>query len=295
MGRHWAVLNRRSSFCLLLAVAIFTSAGRAQKTREGWTGEQRGLAGKDLNAVHFTDSKRGWIAGDEGYISHTGDGGQTWSKQNIGLKEPINDIFFRNEDDGYVLSGNGIFTTEDGGATWREARRFAAADFDGGQPELYSVRFVNKKRGWVVGSASRRNQVVDSLILSTEDGGLSWQRLLAPTRQELIHVDFTSDERGWVVGAGGTILHTRDGGKSWTAQRSGTQATLYHVDFRDKNKGWAVGERGTLLRTTDGGTIWETVKLQIRSTLLSVEFINGDEGWAVGRGGIILRSNDGGA
>lgn len=288
-----AVSIRRVVICLIFAgCAMFTVTARQ---REGWRGEQRGPAGKDLNAVYFADAKRGWIAGDEGYVGHTEDGGLTWTRQTVTTKDPINDIFFRNKDDGYLLSGNRIFTTETGGETWQESRRFAAADFDGGQPELYSVRFINKKRGWIVGSASRRNQVIDSVILYTDDGGASWQRLPAPTRQELIHVDFTSDERGWVVGAGGTILNTRDGGRTWTLQRSGTQATLYHVDFRDKTMGWAVGERGTMIRTTDGGTTWQQVKVPVRSTLLSVQFINDEEGWIVGRGGVILRSNDGGA
>ena len=40
-----------------------------------------GLAGKDLNAVYFTDSKRGWVGGDGGLVLHTEDGGRTWSRQ----------------------------------------------------------------------------------------------------------------------------------------------------------------------------------------------------------------------
>ncbi len=167
---------------ILIGCAMFVCAAAVQQ-REGWQGQQRGLAGRDLNAVYFADSKRGWIAGDEGYVGHTEDGGQNWTRQIVATKDPINDIFFRNKDDGYLLSGNRIFTTETGGESWQESRRFAAADFDGGQPELYSVRFINKKRGWIVGSASHRNQVVDSVILYTDDGGSSWQRLAAPTRQ----------------------------------------------------------------------------------------------------------------
>ena len=120
------------------------------------------------------------------------------------------------------------------------------------------MRFSSKKKGWVVGSISKRERVVDSILVYTDDGGETWRRQRAPSRLELIHIDFVSDKRGWIVGDGGTILFTRDAGASWTKQNVGTNATLYHVDFRDDKKGWAVGERGTLLRTTDGGETWTT-------------------------------------
>jgi photosystem II stability/assembly factor-like uncharacterized protein len=260
----------------------------------GWTAAQRGEAGKDLNAVFFADSKRGWLAGDGGFLSRTKDGGRTWSSQSVGTTDAINDIFFRGKEDGYLLAGNRIFGSTDGGETWREVRQFLARDFGDALPELYSIRFAGKKRGWVVGSVSRRDTVVDSLIINTGDGGASWVRQLAPVRDELIHLDFVTDERGWVVGANGTILFTGDGGRNWTKQASGTEATLYHVNFRNDRVGWAVGERGTLLRTTDGGENWSAIPLPVRSTLLSVTFVDEDQGWIVGRGGVILRSEDGG-
>lgn len=252
-------------------------------------------AGTDLNAVFFADSKRGWVAGDEGFVSRTIDGGLTWAKQTVETKDAINDIYFRNKDDGFLLAGNSIFQTENGGQTWREIRRYFASDFGGATPELYSVRFSGKKRGWIVGSISNNDKVVDSLVVYTDDGGKSWQRQRVPTRQELIHLDFADEKRGWIVGAGGTILHTEDGGESWAEQQSKTKATLYHVDFRNERKGWAVGERATILRTTDGGTTWSQVEVPVRVTLLSVQFPDETSGWSVGRGGVILRSGDGGA
>lgn len=278
--------------CALFLTLVLAGTALAQA---GWVAAQRGQAGKDLNAVFFADSKRGWIAGDGGFLSRTKDGGRTWSSQTVGTTEAINDIYFRGKDDGYLLAGSRIFGTTDGGETWREVREFLARDFGGSQPELYSIRFSGKRNGWVVGSVSRRETVVESLIIHTGDAGASWERQLAPVREELIHLDFVNDEHGWIVGAGGTILVTTDGGKNWTRQTSGTQATLYHVDFRNDKAGWAVGERGTVLRTTDGGLTWASVSVPVRSTLLSVTFVDEKQGWIVGRGGIILRSEDGGS
>jgi photosystem II stability/assembly factor-like uncharacterized protein len=281
----------RKFYALFLLTAL-ASLSLAQA--QGWTAARRGQAGKDLNTVFFADSKRGWIAGDGGFLSRTKDGGRTWSSQSVGTTDAINDIYFRSKDDGYLLASNSIFGTTDAGETWREVRAFQTRDFGGAAPELYSIRFSGKRNGWVVGSVSRRDVIAGSLIIHTGDGGASWERQLAPVREELIHLDFVSDDKGWVVGGSGTILFTRDGGRSWAKQPSGTEATLYHIDFRNDRVGWAVGERGTVLRTTDGGETWVSIPVPVRSTLLSVTFVNEDQGWIVGRGGVILRSEDGG-
>jgi photosystem II stability/assembly factor-like uncharacterized protein len=275
----------------LWAVAAWLGAGGAS-AQTGWVSVRGVAAVGDLNAVYFHDSKRGWAGGDGGTVLRTEDGGRGWTRQSIGTKDVVNDIYFRDKQDGYLLAGDAIFVSEDGGATWRLATRFRPATFGGAGPELYSVRFTSKKRGWIVGSLSRRERVVDSLVLQTTDGGVSWQRQRVPAQDELIHLDFDGDKRGWIVGSAGRILHTRDGGESWTLQNSGTEAALYHVEFRGDDDGWAVGERGTILRTSNGGADWQVVPSPVRSTLLSVKFVSKDEGWAVGRGGVILRTSD---
>ncbi len=282
----------RKAGAMLALVLLGVTAAQAQ---QGWAAVGSSPGASDLNAVYFADQKRGWVAGDGGFVSRTTDGGLTWARQNIETKDAVNDIYFRNKDDGYLLAGNSIFQSEDGGQSWRELRRYFATDFGGATPELYSVRFSGKKRGWVVGSISNDDGVVvDSLVIYTNDAGKSWQRLRVPTKQELIHLDFADEKRGWIVGVGGTILHTEDGGESWMEQASNTKATLYHVDFRNERLGWAVGERATILRTGDGGVTWTAIEAPVRATFLSVEFPDENAGWLVGRGGVILRSDDSG-
>lgn len=274
-----------SIFVSLILISSVSAQG-------GWVPFKISTGGGDLNTVYFLDSKRGWVGGDDGYLSRTDDGGQSWVRQSVGTKAAINDIYFRDKEAGFLLAGNAIFVTRDNGSGWTQARIFLPEEFEGANVELYSVRFSSKKKGWVVGSISRRDVVVDSILVYTDDGGETWRRQRAPSRTELIHIDFVSDKRGWIVGQGGTILFTRDGGASWTKQNSGTDRTLYHVDFRNDKKGWAVGERGTLLRTTDGGDSWILVPTTTNATLLSVKFPEEDDGWTVGRGGTILRSSD---
>ena len=274
-----------------VALVLFTLATSA-KAQSGWVTIKLNTGGNDLNTVYFIDSKRGWVGGDAGFLSRTEDGGASWTRQNVGTKSAINDIYFRDKEAGFFLAGNSIFVTRDNGVTWNQLKIFSPEEFDGADVELYSVRFANKKKGWVVGSISKRDRVIDSVLVYTEDGGETWRRQRAPSRLELIHVDFVSDKRGWIVGDGGTILFTRDGGQSWTKQAAPVSGTFYHVDFRNDKKGWVVGERGTLLRTTDGGETWSEVPTNVKVTLLSVHFMNDDDGWAIGRGGTILRTSD---
>lgn len=281
------------SAILVLIVLVASASASAQ----GWVATRRGSANRDFNSVHFVNSERGWVAGDRGAILRTDDGGRTWTSQNSTVNQNINDIYFRNGTDGFFLAGSRLFSTTTGGTVWSEARRFSPADFDSATPELYSIVFANNRKGWIVGSVSRRDTVVDSLVLHTEDGGATWIQQRPPVRDELIDLDFVSDERGFVVGARGTILHTRDGGRTWMVQLSGTTATLYGVDFRGGRSGWAVGERATVLRTIDGGEHWSAINAMPQSrgvTLLSVKFTNNNDGFIVGRGGLVLRSGDGG-
>ena len=278
---------------LLLAIVLWLTAAICH-AQSGWTTARISSGGKDLNAVYFADSKRGWVGGDGGYFSYTEDGGFHWTERPLGIDRGINDIHFVSKETGFVLAGGSIFETGDGGHSWREAHTFLPSEFDGATPELYSLRFNGKKRGWVVGSASRGDVITNSILASTRDGGVTWQVLQAPTRLELIHIDFVDEKRGWIVGAAGAILHTDDAGETWVKQPSNTTVTLFHVDFRNDKRGWAVGERGTILRTEDGGRTWTKIFSPARSTLLGVQFVSDDEGWIVGRGGAILRSGDGG-
>lgn len=259
-----------------------------------WTAAPKTDANGDLNAVYFADSKRGWVAGDNGYLATTTDGGRSWARQNVGTTSSISDIYFRGSDKGYLLAGERVFTSLDGGLTWREEKILQAETFGKAQPELYSIRFANKRNGWIVGAINQNDSVVGSLVLHTVDGGALWRKVRMETTEELIHLDFVNENNGWIVGANGTIFSTSDGGETWRKQTSGTRATLYHVDFKNANTGWIVGEKGLILLTTDGGATWQKINSNINKTLLSVEFVNDKNGWIVGREGTALRSDDGG-
>jgi len=294
--QHFVVVKSITRTSLILgSIALFVFASAVVIGQSGWNATRITSNGRDLNTVYFSDSKRGWVGGDEGFLTHTEDGGASWIEQRIDAKRhAINDIYFANKDVGFALAGDMIFRSGDGGDTWHESYKISQTAVHGATVELYSLRFNGKKKGWVVGSLARGDTVIGSVLAITRDSGTTWQMLEAGTQQELIHIDFVDDERGWIVGAGGAILHTEDAGETWQRQLSGVTGTLYHVDFRNSKQGIAVGERGTILITQDAGQTWNKVISPARATLLSVQFVSEDNVWIVGRSGVILRSGDGG-
>ena len=282
-----------SVFAKTVLFSIFTfSAVQTLHAQLGWNPIKSGSV-NDLVAVYFTSSERGFVAGDKGFLSQTTNGGKTWAKQTIDTTEDINEIYFRNENNGYVVAGKKMFLTDDAGRSWREIKIYDPKDFRNSTPEFLSVRFADKKRGLIVGSLINKDgEVVDSLVLRTDDGGERWARIIVPSKLELFHLDFVNSSRGWIVGDKGLILTTQDGGVNWRRQNSETANTLFNVDFRDSSEGYAVGGKGTILRTENGGENWEIVKTSFPTTFLRVNFADDQNGWIVGYGGSILRSAD---
>jgi photosystem II stability/assembly factor-like uncharacterized protein len=283
-----------NKFAQIALLAAFCSVlGAAASAQVGWVPEKR-VGTADLVSVYFLNSEHGWIGGDGGYFAMTTNGGQSWNPQSLKTREGINDIYFRNEENGYVLSGDKVFITNNGGQNWTESPAINKNDFKGTEQELYSIRFSDKKRGWIVGSVSKGESIVDSLVLRTTDGGSSWTRVRVPTTSELFHLDFINENKGWIVGSGGIILFTEDAGATWQRQKSDITTDLYYVDLRGSKDGWAVGAKGVILHTDDGGKNWFKMAANVYGTLLRVAFMNDNEGFIVGKGGLILRSNDGG-
>lgn len=280
------------SYKIFFAVISILLAAIAPAFAQSWTVHPTNIKG-DLVAIYFTSASRGFVAGDDGYLASTADGGRTWQRYGLNTTENINEIYFRNEDNGYLVAGRKVFITRDGGTSWREIVLYRPADFKNNTPSFLSIRFADKKRGLAIGSIlNAKGYVIDSLVMRTVDGGETWQRTVVPSKSELFHLDFNGSSHGWIVGDNGLILATTDGGSTWSVQKSGTANALYSVDFRDDYEGYAVGEAGTILRTENGGAAWQGVKTAFTGKFMRVDFADDKNGWIAGHNGIILRSGD---
>lgn len=58
----------------LVLIIVALCATIASSAQSGWVGTRVSSGGKDLNAVYFIDSKRGWVGGDAGFLAYTDDG-----------------------------------------------------------------------------------------------------------------------------------------------------------------------------------------------------------------------------
>ena len=85
-----------------------------------------------LHAVYFLDRDRGWVAGSGGTLLGTKDGGQTWKRLHPLTKDTLHDVYFANENVGWLVAERDVFElktsdeprayllkTEDGGFSWR--------------------------------------------------------------------------------------------------------------------------------------------------------------------------------
>ena len=287
-GGQLVFILKKTAFISFLIVAIAAVAS----AQLGWKAGKVAANG-DLVAVFFTSADKGWIAGDGGYLAWTSDGGKSWTKYPLNTTDDINEIYFRNDDNGYLVAGRKMFITKDAGRSWQETRIYRPTDFKNAAPEFLSIRFADKKRGFAIGSLLNKNDdVVDSLVMRTEDGGDTWQRTIVPSKTELFDLDFNGSSHGWIVGDKGVILVTTDGGENWRAQKSGVVRALFNVDFRDDQEGYAVGGGGTILRTENGGSTWEKVTVEFTKAFKRVDFADDKNGWIVGFDGTILRSSD---
>jgi len=250
-----------------------------------------------LTSVEFIDEKTGWITGIYGMMLKTEDGGGTWTRQNTGTEHHLFKATFLNEHTGWAVGFMGtIIHTSDGGTTWKSQRENVDANFngvhfvdaeygwvvgefgtvlhttDGGNTwkqqkpytlfkseddpwadvilALYGVQFIDRQRGWIVG--------MEGVLLSTEDGGETWNDLGKITDYAYYNIDILSG-KAWAVGKAGNYILSRDGGKTFQLVEDAikTRFWLHDVSFSSPQVGWVVGARGAVVKTEDAGETWK--------------------------------------
>ncbi len=166
---------------------------------------------------------------------------------------------------------------------------------------LHAVYFLNNERGWVAGSRGT--------LLTTTDGGRTWQTIPKPTEDAIRDVYFSDEENGWLVCERNIydlrsndeprtyLMKSRDGGEHWNRvnlRGANVDARLMRAIFSSSGRGWAFGEGGSLYATQDSGASWNKFQLPTRYLLLGGTFIDENSGWLVGAGATILKTSDGG-
>jgi len=191
--------------CTVLA----TADGGRSWTRTDFRDPDGWEEGINLYTVTMMGPKRACIAGDQGRIFRTGDGGRAWHE----ASSPLYDaemmdgavIYSMARDSGvmYAVGIDGVFVlSRDRGRTWAKGR----TGYEG--PELYSID-VAAGRVVAVGSGG--------LLLRTLDGGANWERIEVPAETERIWLNGVSLGRtdGLIVGRNGACGRLSNGIVTW--------------------------------------------------------------------------------
>jgi photosystem II stability/assembly factor-like uncharacterized protein len=278
----------------------------------------------------------------------TGDGGKTWQASDpivlslpAGYQTGAVQIGFTSALGGWLWVPKGaqanagfdssmsvtdadLYTTSDGGRSWRHASSMSGSQLQGipaptgsqnCKPSLGQVTFSSPSVGWLILNCSA------SPILVSRDGGATWKAQSFPISSDVgcpcyVQMPNFADATHGIVqvsgqsGLPGTnlLLTTTDGGVTWRkSARPGTGYVLL-LDFVNSNDlfalvtppGWNKGMKVgfELYRSPDGGGTWALISPEVPATWPPgfLQFVDLDHGFEANINGAteLLTTADGG-
>lgn len=168
--------------------------------------------------------------------------------------------------------------------------------------DLNCIVFPSSQVGYIGG--------IDSLLLKTTDGGITWNKLaynginFFPGGDDFVKLDFINDSIGYAtVGPYSGTYRTDDGGLNWTLLNV-SMCYNYGLYFYADGEGFVGGSgcfQGEQIEKFSSGTsalaVINSQTLQPLDLIVDFDFIyntNDSIGLAVSAGGRILRTTDGG-
>jgi hypothetical protein len=271
----------------LLVVCLLSGVAWA-----GWVTQESGTT-QDLNAAYFVSDTLGFIAGNNGTILKTTDGGLTWLSRSTGTANH-NDVIFPAATEGYVLgSGGTLLKSVDQGETFT-AITLPAAVATG---TLRKAAALGDVRALAISSGA----TTDSYVLISANAGATWTPT-ALTGLNVAGVQLASDGAGsYNTYVWGTVFGGADTGrnvirKDGVTVYSNVTSEVSDLVMVSPLVGYAAGSNGLFLKTTTGGAggSWTTLDCGVTRNLNALAFITDQFGWAVGNGGWIAFTADGG-
>lgn len=217
-----------------------------------------------------------------------------WTKQNSNTLAWLQDVYFLDEQTGWIVGSSGTFlATKDGGKNWKKEKNFT-------EDTIRQVYFTDASNGWLLCErdlfALGANS--PSYFLKTADGGVSWKRVEFNDnqRKRVTKFFFAKNGTGLAIGEGGAVFGLADDKKTWKRLPSPARYLLFDGIFTDDAHGTIVGAGGSILFTEDAGLSWNKASIfgDANAKLNSVFFINQKNGWTVGASGKIFQTINGG-
>ena len=281
-------INPRQGWAISPNYAYLSSnkPGQIFKTNDGGVNWQMLVNNSPtfFRAIGFADSLTGWVGNlgdstvtnDTVPLYHTNDGGTTWQpvtnipsprpKGICGISVVTDSIIYAY---GRYYGPPVLLKTIDKGTTWTSTNMSPYAS------GLVDAHFFNKDTGFITGCiGNTATQQQQALILSTFDGGATWQTRHTSTRpsEEVWKIFFPSRNIGYasieyqnrtsVTNIATYFLKTTDGGLTWVDMpfMPASPNTFYDLEgigFINDTIGWIGGDAcSPTYKTTDGGTTW---------------------------------------
>ena len=137
-----------------------------------------------LGIIQFLSASTGYLA-SENYLTKTLNGGAHWTIiKEFGGGYNIKSISFADDLTGWVLYGDTIFRTTNGGFNWNKCTSAPTGK--------NSCWFVNASTGWVCGNAG--------MVFNTTNGGTTWNFQNSNTLTHLTRIQFFSENTGYIWG-----------------------------------------------------------------------------------------------
>lgn len=280
-----------------IGFAVGTNGTILRSTNAGNTwhvpaGVPVGLGTNELHAVFARGSVLAstivWIAGQNGLLYRSADGGATWgAAQDTGTTTiRIRSIYFTSDTTGVFVADTGgpiatIRRSTDQGTTNTWANAVGAPTTQ----NVNSVKYFDTNNGIAVGNTGT--------IVRTTNNGANWTAAtIIPTSahlKDLAHVDSLNV---WAVGAGGVVIKSPDAGITWISQTSGVVQDLNAVATIDSTNTFAVGNSLTAIKTTGPGS-WENIFAPtVRANIRSISVPSATQSLLVGNRGFAAKQVD---
>lgn len=264
--------------------------------------------------IFFSDENHGWVSfnetfsGKKNHILYTTNGGKNWQKQVVDSEDDVTNIFFLDNDNGFVTTNSEIFKTDDGGVNWQkktlEHLGELKIDFkDNDTGYVYNefgviYKTINKGKDWVKindGYSEHMNNMhifSDDHILGVGNNTIiEWENNIwtkKNTSYDQYDIIFLNDDLGYSCGYQDKILKTTDGGESWTEEiLNGSSSTyLFSMSVVDGNNIMAAGDKGKVYRYD--GSSWFNENTGFNQQIFNIFMIDEDIAWGTSFGGKLL-------
>jgi len=178
-----------------------------------------------------------YCAGENGEAYRLSGSGFDWDTLVTGTTETINDIYFSDAANGWIVADGGyLATTNDSGNTWTFVQQalWGFYDFNG-----FAYQGSSGVNPYIVGEFGQGQ--------FSADNGSNWYNFTTNTITDLNKIRFGTTSGGVVCGSNGFISRTIDGGGSWFTETSPRNANLLDIAFASDTLAYICGDSGVVL------------------------------------------------